>query len=198
MKLFYRRDGKSAKGRRAVILLLAAALSTAVVACGGGSGSSGDQFQQVKPFGTVLTIESLEAVGFKASKQYDVEGLTGAVDAWLGFWRPSGSDPKDFEVRFYPSHEAAVSSGTAQAVEGTGDEFEETRRNPTWESGVKDRWRSRGVTDVSSPGSRQAPGPSYPDYAIFGNIIMLCEGLSVEQAFEHCEGLEDALTEAGA
>lgn len=184
--------------RKAFVLVLTAAFSIAALACGSDSGGSADQFQQVKPFGTVLAVEDLQAIGFKASKQYDVEGLTGAVDAWLGFWGPGGSDRKDYEVRFYPSHDVAVSSGTAQAIEGTGDEFEATRRNPTWEPGVKDRWRSRGVTDVSSPGSRQAPGPSYLDYAIFGNIILLCEGLSSEQSLENCEAFEDALSEAGA
>ncbi len=185
--------------RKTLVLLLAAAFSIAVVACGSDSGgSSASGFEQVKPFGTVLTIEDLKAIGFKASKQYDVEGLTGAVDAWLGFWGPGGSDRKDYEVRFYPSHEVAVSIGTAQAVEGTGDEFAATRRNPTWASGVKDRWRSRGVTDVSSPGSRQAPGPSYLDYTIFGNVILLCEGLSGEQSLETCEALEDAISDAGA
>lgn len=190
---------KNMHRRKALVLLLAAVFSIAVLACGSDSGgSSAGQFQQVQPFSTVLSIEDLKAIGFKASKSYDIEGLTGAVDAWLGFWGPGGKNRKDYEVRFYPSHEVAVSSGTAQAIEGTGDEFEATRRNPTWASGVKDRWRSRGVTDVSSPGSRQAPGPSYLDYAIFGNIIMLCEGLSGEQSLETCEALEDAITEAGA
>lgn len=185
--------------RKTLVLLLAAAVSIAVVACGGDSGGSGgNAFQQVKPFETVLTIDDLKAIGFKASKSYDIEGLTDAVDAWLGFWGPGGKDRKDYEVRFYPSHDVAVSSGTAQAIEGTGDEFEASRRNPTWESGVKDRWRARGVTDVSSAGSQQAPGPSYLDYAIFGNIILLCEGLSGEQSLETCEALEDALSEAGA
>lgn len=185
--------------RKAFVLLLAAAVSIAVVACGGDSGgSSANAFQQVKPFDTVLTIDDLKAIGFKASKNYDVEGLTGAVDAWLGFWGPAGKDRKDYEVRFYPSHEVAVSDGTAFAIEGTGDEFEATRRTQMWDEGVKDRWRSRGVTDVSSPGSRQAPGPSYLDYAIFGNVIMLCEGLSGEQSIENCLALEDALSAPGA
>ena len=146
--------------RKTLFLLLATALVMTFAACGGDSGGSrADSFQQVKQFGTVLAVEDLEAIGFKASKQYDVEGLTDALDAWLGFWGPGGKDRKDYEVRFYPSHEVAVSSGTAFAVESTGLEFEATRREQMWEVGVKDRWRARGTTDVSSPLSQQAPGP---------------------------------------
>ena len=107
----------NARWQKATVLLLAAVFSISVLACGAFSSDSNViQFQQVKPFGTVLTIEDLKAIGFKASKQYDVEGLTGALDAWLGFWGPAGSDRKDYEVRFYPSHEVAVSSGTAFAI----------------------------------------------------------------------------------
>ena len=91
-----------------------------------------------------------------------------------------------------------MSSGTAFAVEATGLEFEATRREQMWEVGVKDRWRARGTTDVSSPLSQQAPGPSYPDYVIFGNVVILCEGLSGEQSLDNCVALEDAISEAGA
>lgn len=183
--------------RKAILSLLAAMFSIVILACGtDGSGSSG--FQQVKTFEKVLSFDDFTAIGFKPSKEYDVDGLTDALEARKGFW---GLDPykrAQYEIRFYPSHEIALASGAAFAIAGTGDEFEATRREQAWEAGVKDRWQARGVTDTSSPGSVQAPGPTYGDYAIFGNVIMLCEGLNNEQSLDNCESLEDALAEAGA
>jgi hypothetical protein len=182
--------------QKALFSLLAAAFLIAVLACGT-DGSSSEEFQQVVTFERVLTFDDFTAIGFKPSKEYDVDGLTDALEARKGFW---GVDPykrAQYEIRFYPSHEIARSSGAAFAIAGTGDEFEATRREQAWESGVKDRWRARGVTDTSSPGSVQAPGPTYGDYAIFGNVIMLCEGLNSEQSLDNCEALEDALANAG-
>mgnify|MGYP006915993821 CR=1 FL=1 len=192
-----RRKNMHANRRKALLLLLSAIFSIAVLACGTGGSGSGD-FQQVKTFEKVLTFDDFTAIGFKPSKEYDVDGLTDALEARKGFW---GVDPykrAQYEVRFYPSHEIALASGAAFAIAGTGDEFEATRREQAWDVGVKDRWQARGVTDTSSPGSVQAPGPTYGDYAIFGNVIMLCEGLNNEQSLEKCEALVDALATAGA
>ena len=36
-------------------------------------------------------------------------------------------------------------------------------------------------------------GTAFADWVIFGNIMMLCEGLDVTQALERCEQLGDAL-----
>ena len=35
--------------------------------------------------GTVVTYADLQAIGFKKSKEYDVEGITGADSAYFGF-----------------------------------------------------------------------------------------------------------------
>ncbi|NQW17114.1 MAG: hypothetical protein HQ478_06465 [Chloroflexi bacterium] len=182
--------------KRLAGVLAISMFSIAAVACGSSDsgGAAAEQFQQVSPFDTVFTLESLKDIGFKASKEYDVEGLTDATEAWNGFWGTDPYDRAEYEVRFYPSHEEAVTSGTSFAIAGTGDEFEATRREQVWESGVKDRWQTRGTTDVSSPLSRQAPGPTYPNYAIFGNLVILCDGLDDEQAFKNCAELESAVS----
>ena len=174
--------------RLAVYGAILAGFAVVAAACGSG-GSDIEDFVQIRPAPANYTIDDLKTIGFKASKQYDVEGLPDGLDAWKGFW---GLDPysrNDYEIRFYASHEIAVSSGQAMAVEATGDEFEASRDNQTWTVGVKDRWQTRGVTDVSSAGSRQSPGPTYQDWAILGNMVILCDGLDSEQALIRCSSL---------
>ena len=169
---------------------LASALAIAI-ACG----SSGDAgFQKITDSARIYSLEDFEGVGFKKSKQYDVEGLDRASAAWLGFWGPSGSDRKDYELRFYDSHQDAVSVGAPLADEATGDLFKERKDSQTWTAGAKDRWRSGNVTAGSTGGVTAGPGPIHGDFAIFGNVVLLCEGANTEQSLERCEDLVDALT----
>jgi len=178
--------------KTAILVTLLAAFGAIATACGS-SGSGAQDFVQIRTAPANYTIDDLKAIGLKASKQYDVEGLPDGLDAWKGFW---GLDPysrNDYEIRFYASHDVAVSSGQALAIEATGEEFEASRDSQTWTVGVKDRWQTRGVTDVSSAGSRQSPGPTYQDWAIVGNIVILCDGLDSEQALVRCASLIDNL-----
>lgn len=176
----------------AMIMILAAA-------CGGGGGSEGgtavpgETLQRIVASGKILTIADAEAAGVKKSKQYDVTGLAAATDAWLAFFGPDVSNRKEFELRFYPSHESAVKDGEPLAKEGSGEGMMAAKDTQTWQEGAKNRWRVGGVTDVSSPGSRQSPGPKFGDYAIYGNIVLLCEGADSSQSLEHCSGLIEAL-----
>ena len=172
----------------AVYVAILAVFAVIAAACGSG-GPDIEDFVQIRTAPANYTIDDLKDFGLKANKQYDVEGLPDGLDAWKGFW---GLDPysrHDYEIRFYASHEIAVSSGQALAIEATGDEFEASRDNQTWTVGVKDRWQTRGVTDVSSAGSRQSPGPTYQDWAIVGNMVILCDGLDSEQALIRCRSL---------
>ncbi len=170
-------------------------VALAAVACGSGGDSAADLEETVKvrTFDRTLTIADFEAIGLKANKQYDVTGLPQGLDAWRGFWGPNPSSRNDYEIRFYESHAIANGTGAALAEEATGDEFAETRDSQTWTEGVKDRWQARGVTDVSSAGSRQAPGPTYADWVILGNTAILCTGLDSAQALERCKALGDEL-----
>ncbi|MDA1280702.1 MAG: hypothetical protein O3B95_11825 [Chloroflexi bacterium] len=174
--------------KAAFIVAALVLFSIAAAACGSG-GTNVDEFVQVRPAASNYTVDDLRDLGFKTSKQYDVEGLPDGLDAWKGFWGLDIYDRHDYEIRFYESHEIAVSSGEAMAVEATGVEFEASRDTQTWTEGVKDRWQARGVTDVSSGGSRQAPGPTYQDWAIVGNVVILCDGLDSEQALTRCNEL---------
>lgn len=165
------------------------------IACGGGGDSAEDLAAAVKvrTFDRNLAIADFEAIGLKANKQYDVEGLPEGLDAWRGFWGTNPSNRHDYEIRFYPSHAVAQATGAALAEEATGDEFAASRDTQTWAVGVKDRWQARGVTDVSSAGSRQAPGPTYTDWVILGNTAILCTGLDEGQALDRCKDLGDEL-----
>ncbi len=176
------------RAKHGIVIVAIALFTLALTACGGG-GDNVENFEQIRTAPANYTIDDLKAFGLKANKQYDVEGLPDAVDAWKGFW---GLDPysrNDYEIRFYPSHEIAVASGKELAINATGAEFEATRDEQVWTEGVKDRWQARGVTDVSSGGSRQAPGPTYQDWAIVGNMVILCDGFDSEQALIRCASL---------
>lgn len=157
------------------------------------STTEGGGFEKITPSDTVFVINDFFELGFKKDKQYDVEELPGGVDAWTGFW---GSDPynrKDYELRFYGSHEDAVKHGPALAEEVTGEDALAYRKNPTWKEGAKDRWQNAFTGDLQAS-SISGPSPKYGDYAIFGNVLMLCEGADSEQGLERCEALVDALT----
>lgn len=184
---------------RKALTLLTVLLAIFAVGCGGDSGSQGgtalpgQTVQRVVASGKTFTIADAEAAGAKKSKQYDVAGLAAATDAWVAFYGTDASNRKEFELRFYPSHESAVKDGEPLAKEGTGEGMVAAKDSQTWQEGAKNRWRVGGVTDVSSPSSRQSPGPRFGDYAIYGNLVMLCEGADSGQSLENCSGLIEAL-----
>ena len=160
---------------------------------GCGSDASLDEgFVQIRTAPDNYTVDDLKAFGFKTSKHYDVEGLPDGLDAWKGFWGLDPYDRHDYEIRFYASHDLAVSSGKPIAIESTGEEFEASRETQTWTEGLKDRWQAQGVTDISGGASRQSkPRPTYPNWAILGNMVILCDGLDSEEALIRCGELID-------
>jgi len=174
-----------------IVLVLLAMTVLAMTGCG--SDGPGDEgFAQVRTAPDNYTVEDLKAFGLKTSKHYDVEGLPDGLDAWKGFWGLDPYDRHDYEIRFYASHDLAVSSGKPIAIESTGEEFEASRETQTWTEGLKDRWQAQGVTDISGGASRQSkPRPTYPNWAILGNMVILCDGLDSEQALIRCGELID-------
>ena len=172
---------------------LPALLLVALAACGSGdsSGSQAGSIRQVTPSERSFTIEEFSPLGFKISKEYDVEGLTAATGAWFGFWRPEGSDAKEFEIRFYSSHDDAVQHGTAFAEEASGENAILEPEDATWNEGVKDRrYFFAGLLGTHGSGSVQ---PKYGGYAIYGNMVLLCEGANAVHSLERCSALISAL-----
>lgn len=172
------------------IALAVAAISAALIA-GCGSGDSTAEFERIRDTGTIISPQTLAAAGFKESKTYSVDDLPGASTAMFGFWRASGRDPLDFEVRFYPSHDDAVRLGTAPAKEGSGDDAVLDAESATFKEGVQDRRTIIGTG--TGGGARSGIGPKYADFVIFNNVVILCPGGQVEQSHERCADLIDAL-----
>jgi len=173
---------------------LAAVLLAA--ACGGGADASGTPapekraFERVMSSDTVYAVDDFLGVGFKKSKHYDVEGLPEATDAWYGFCRVDGN-PVDYELRFYASYEDAVEYGTALAEEVVGDDAVLSSEKMTWKEGSNERRTiiggGYGAEAYSGAAAR------YADFAIYGNVVMLCEGTGSAHSLERCEALVRAL-----
>ena len=174
-----------------IVFVLLAVMVLVLAGCGSDS-TLDEGFVQIRTAPDNYTVDDLKTFGFKTSKNYDVEGLPDALDAWKGFWGLDPYDRHDYEIRFYASHDLAVSSGKPMAIESTGPEFEASRETQTWTEGVKDRWQAQGVTDISGGASKQSkPRPTYPNWAILGNMVILCDGLDSEQSLIRCGELID-------
>ena len=122
----------------------------------------------------IFTFEELEPIGFKKNKEYDVSGLEGSTKAINGFWS-TDIGKKEYELRFYPSHAIAVSLGESLAQEVTGFDGKIKKSEVTWKEGAKER---RQITDsgTTEDSNWNKVISKHGNYAIYGNIIMLCEG----------------------
>ena len=112
---------------------------------GAGAGDLSPSTVNIHP-GRTFTVEDFVAAGWKKNKQYPTDTVPGATDIWYGFF-----DQKNIEIRFYPSHEAAL----AQGVESAKSEV----KKPVRTGGV----RYGGMLH------------SYQAYLVAGNTVMLCE-----------------------
>jgi hypothetical protein len=173
----------SLKSLRLILSLIAL---LAISGCGSSDNTQTqlDVFTQITPSERSFTIDDFKSVNFKISHEYDVEGLIGAVSASNGFWKPSGSVAKEYEIRFYASHADAIELGTSLAVEASGETALLDEEDATWDVGLKDR-RAFFAGGVGTHGSGTVQA-MYGGYAIYGNMVMLCEGANQDQALEHC------------
>lgn len=173
------------------ILVLAISMS-AILLAGCGSGESEEAiFLQISDPGQIMTIEDLLATPYKELSNYSTEGLSGANNVSYGFLRVGEGDPYDYEVRFYDSHQAAIDQGTAMAIEGTGADAVLSEDDATYKSGVKNRRTIIG--GGVGGGARSGIGPKFGTYAIFGNIILLCQGADPETSLERCALMANTL-----
>ena len=153
-------------------------------------------FDQVIDDGKLYTSKDFFDAGFKEYKEYNVSKLTGATEAWYGYWGPDEDSVKYYELRFYPDHSTAVSDGTPFAEDDTGEDAKLRRQETMWRVGLPDRKRAAVCLD----GGDVNPGASVPDmcggrvskyadYIIFNNVIMLCEGENSQEGFKLCHDL---------
>ncbi len=174
------------KLNRALFPILVLLIAGLAAACGSTSESDTSAVAKITPSDTVFTLDDLLAVDFKKGKTFDVEGLTGATDAYYGFWGLDPYDRKEFEARFYPTHSDAVEFGTSFAEERTGTDALIKTGEATWEEGAKEaRACTRGIVGDSS----NCRVSRYGDYMIYGNMVLICEGRDSATALELCSAL---------
>ena len=186
----------------AVMITVTAAVVAFAAGCGSDAetGSGGEVgFQKVASSDRTYTFDDFLAFGFRKSKEYDVEGLPGAVEARYGFWGPDPYSRKDYELRFYASHEDAVEQGFEPADQVTGtDDIMANKDTLTWREGWREWWfRASGIMTFSDVMGKHNVA-KYADFIILGNVVILCEGEDSAQSLERCEMLVDALHEPGA
>ena len=104
--------------RKKFYLILFAAL---IISCGESS-SNEKQLEIVTNTEKIYTFDDFKRVGFKKNREYDIEGLAGASEAYFGFWGIKRSESKDYEIRFYSNHDDAVNLGENLAIEVTGND----------------------------------------------------------------------------
>ncbi len=162
------------------------------VGCGSDSGSGGDTSKDTAEWESktfdrsdILSGDDLVSLGLKSGKEYNVSTLRGGVEARLLYWRVK-KVAVEYEARFYGSHDDAVALGTAPAEEGSGEDAIIDSDDAAYKEGIRDR-----KTIFDYPGG--ALKPKYGAYAIYGNMVVLCEGKDDDEAWDRCSALIEAL-----
>ena len=198
MSVTKRRSWRPA-GWAAIVMVIALGTALLALAACGGDGEADDdwEFQKIAPSDRVFTFDDLATTGFKIQAEYNVEGLTAATGAWFGWWKSGSDDPIDYEVRFYRSHEDAVEHGASFAEEASGEDAIINSNDATWKEDVRDRRAIFVANKAGGAGSQGGfgAGPKYRDYAIFANMVLLCEGSTAKHSLERCEALVNAIRE---
>ncbi len=152
-------------------------------------------YEQVVDNGKIYSSKDFFDAGFNEYKEYNVSKLTGATEAWYGYWGPDEDSVLYYELRFYPDHSTSVSEGSPFAEDATGDDAKLKRQDTMWRVGLADRKNSEqvaeGVTEKYRGRVRLA---RYADYIIFNNVIILCQGEDSKEAFKLCNDLIDLLS----
>lgn len=185
---------------RYLLVTVAIGALAITIACGGDTAVEGassnskpasqpaSNFNRIRPSTHMYTAEEVVTAGFKKSQEYDVTGLEGATAAIYGFY---GVDPykrQEYELRFYASHDDAVRLGEPNAIESTGEDAKLTEEESTWDADLRERRECQGNVRGSHHVGK-CLFPKYYDYAVLGNMVMLCQGHDGEEADKTCEEL---------
>ena len=153
-------------------------------------------FEQIVNDGRAYTSKDFFDVGFKEYKEYNVSKLTGATEAWYGYWGENEDSVKYYELRLYPDHSTAISDGTPFAKDATGEDANLGRKDAMWRVGLAER-KISGNFHARSGNKKileEKVTAKYADYMIFNNVIMLCEGEDSKEAFKLCNDLIDLVS----
>ena len=148
-------------------------------------------FDQVVDDGKLYTSRDFFDAGFKEYKEYNVSKLTGATEAWYGYWGQDEDSDVYYELRFYPDHSTAILDGTPFAEDATGEDAKLRRQETMWRTGLADRKMDANCTQGGSSINRNCGDRlwKYGDFIVFNNVIMLCEGKDSNEAFKLCNAL---------
>ncbi len=139
--------------------------------------------------GAMFGVEDfVNARNFKKSKEYDVAGLEGATAALYGFHGPDPYNRQEFEVRFYPDHETAISLGVDFANEATGRDAVIAKDVQRWDEGLIQRRECQGNVRGSHH-SGKCDNAKYGDYVVAGNVVLLCQGKDSQSSLNNCNAL---------
>ena len=151
--------------------------------------------EKVSSTGSILNEDVFLESGFKINKEYNVKDLPKALSAVYGWKNVGEEETRDFEIRFYKSHEDAINFGKTYADEATGENAIIRKRDASWKEGIKDRRTISTPTDGGSIGAAigSNSSPKYGDYIIYENLIILCEGHKSEESLKRCSLLIGSL-----
>ena len=157
-------------------------------------------FKLITDNGRTYKSKDFFDVGFNKYKEYNVSKLTGATEAWYGYWGPDENSVKYYELRFYPNHSTAVSEGTPFAEDVIGEDAKLERNDkPMWRVGLPDRKLSCSRTlsnrKIDNYYGSKKSCPKYGSFLIFSNVVLLCEGVDSKQAYKSCSYLLDQLSQ---
>ena len=161
---------------------------------GNGADASVDRDQEPRTTEIISTdgvygVDDFVNLGnFKKSKEYDVEGLDGATGAIYGFFGPDPYDRQEFEIRFYPDHETAVTVGVDFANESTGPDAVIAKDLQRWDEGLTQRRSCQGNIRGSHH-SGKCDNAKYADYVVAGNVVVLCQGRDSKTSLANCYSL---------
>ena len=148
------------------------------------------------------SIEDFEKFGFKKGEKYDNSNLPYSKEIYWGFWKDNSADEgsarfqslgksvggmREFEIRFYQSHKEALDNGLEYVENVTGPNAVLTKKESLWPEGIRNR-RTSGGPDGS-------PLPKFGGYVVYGNFILLCEGVNQEQSIQSCSNFINNLEE---
>ena len=148
----------------------------------------------------VFSLEDFTNSGFKKLKKYKIKDLPDSIGAFYGFYK--FEDPVDFELRFYANHADAVESGIPLAEERAGEKVEDVildKELATFKEGLKDARGCLGAQTQKGQGGGYFSGgagvgghcvyPKYKDFIVYGNVILLCQGMESKDALNNCSKL---------
>ena len=181
---------------RTVVLLVLSLFAVHTVGCSNETGTANSKnttLEKITNESGIYSIKDFINTGFKVVKEYDVSELEDSTGAWFGFWKNDSTKSivLDYEIRTYPSHQLALDKGVKYVEEVIGEDAILGKSLSSWKEGIQDR-RTRSGRGMSGSESNTIRA-KYLDYIVFGNTMILCEGLDLTDARQNCSDLVNAL-----